>query len=267
MIEEFCDFENSKFVVIPIPFGNNAPKEIIKASEYMELFDLDLETEPYKKGIYTMPEIEPVSSDSEKTIEKITEALKDVLEKNKTPILIGGVHTITIASALAFPKDVYFISLDAHADLRNEYEGSKTNYACVMRRIYEINKNLIEIGVRSLSKEEFDFVNSNKIKIYFKKNFEKSSLENVLKEISSAVSGKKVYLSIDIDCLDPGIAPAVRWPEPNGLDWNEVLFILKEITKNSNVVGFDLVEVSPISENKITEALAARVIYKLIGMI
>lgn len=266
-IEEFCDFENSKFVVIPIPYGNNAPIEIIKASGDIELFDLELKEEPYKKGIFTMQEIEPVHSDSKKTIERVEEVLKDLIEKNKVPILIGGNHTITLASALAFPKDVHFVSLDAHADLRDEYEGSKINFACVVRRIFEINKNLIEVGVRSLSKEEFDFANASKIKIYFKQDMEKIGLNNTVKEMVEEISGKKVYLTIDFDCLDPSIAPAVRWPEPNGFSWNEILFVLKEITKNSKVVGFDLVEVSPMPGNKVTEALAARLIYKLIGMI
>jgi agmatinase len=266
-IEEFCDFENSKFVIIPIPFGNNAPIEIIKASRDIELFDLELKEEPYKKGIFTMQEIEPVHSDSKKTIERIKEVLIDLIEKNKVPVLIGGDHTITLASALVFSKDVHFISLDAHADLRDEYEGSKINFACVARRIFEVNKNLIEIGVRSLSKEEFNFANANKIKIYFKQDIEKNGLNNTVKKIIKEISGKKVYLSIDFDCLDPSIAPGVRWLEPNGLTWNEILFILKEIIKNSKIVGFDLVEVSPIPGNNITEALASRLIYKIIGII
>lgn len=266
-IEEFCDFENSKFVVIPVPYGNKAPIEIIKASRDLEFFDLELKEEPYKKGIFTIQEIEPVQTDSKKTIERIEEVLKDVLQKNKIPILIGGNHTITLASALAFPKDVYFISFDAHADLRDEYEGSKINFACVSRRVYEINKNLIEIGVRSMSKDEFDFANENKIKIYFKQDMEKKGLTNVIKEIVKEISGKKVYLNIDSDCLDPAIAPGVSWPEPDGLNWNEILFLLKEITRNSKVVGFDLVEVSPMPGNSITEALASRLIYKLIGIV
>jgi agmatinase len=265
-IEDFCDFKNSKFVVIPIPFGNNAPIEIIKASREIELFDLVLKEEPYKKGIFTMQEIEPIYNDSKKTVERIEEVLKDIIEKNKIPILIGGVHTVTLASALAFPKDVCFIIFDAHADLRDEYEGSKINFACVARRIFEVNKNLIEIGIRSISKEEFEFVNANKIKVYLKQEIEKNGLEKITKDIIKEISEKKVYLSIDFDCLDPSIAPGVRWPEPNGLNWNEILFILKEITKNSKVVGFDLVEVSLTPGNNVTEALAARLIYKMIGM-
>ncbi len=273
-IEEFCDFEKSKFVIIPVPFdsttiGNcrDAPQEILKASREIELFDLESKEEPYKKGIYTMEEIEPVYASSENAIERIKEVVEDVIEKRKVPILIGGEHTITLASALAFQKDIFFINLDAHADLRDEYQGSKINYACVGRRIYEINKNLIEIGVRSISKEEFEFAKSNKIKIYFKQDMEKIGLENTMKEIVKEIKGKKVYLTIDIDCLDPSIGPGTGSPEPNGLTWNEILFILKEITKNSKVVGFDLVEVSPLPENKITEFLAAKLIYKLIAMI
>ncbi|MCW1296610.1 MAG: agmatinase [Candidatus Parvarchaeota archaeon] len=274
--EEFSNFDKSKFVVVPVPYDSttsyvpgcrNAPLEIIKASRQVELFDVETESEAHKKGICTIDEIEPVRGNSEAMVRRIYEVVKDILDKKKLPILLGGEHTITLGAALAFPKEVYFINIDAHADLREEYEGSKVSHACVMKRIFEHNKNLIEIGVRSISKEEFEFAKKNNIPIYYKHILDKRKLAIVMKEIVRKIKGKEVYLSIDFDSLDPSIAPGVGTPEPNGLKWNEMLFILKEISKNSKIVGFDVVEVLPLPGNHVTEFLAARLIYKLISMI
>ena len=274
--EEFSNFDKSKFVVIPVPYDSttsyvsgcrNAPFEIIKASRQVELFDIETKEEAYKKGVCTIDEIEPVRGNSEAMVRRVYEVVKDILDKKKIPILIGGEHTITLGSALAFPKEVYFISIDAHADLRDEYEGSKVGHACVMRRIFEHNKNIIEIGVRALSKEEFEFAEKNEIPIYYKHKLDERGINVVMNEIIKKIKKKQVYLSIDFDALDPSIAPGVGTPEPNGLKWDEVLFILNKISKNSKVIGFDLVEVLPIHGNHVTEFLAARLIYKLIGMI
>ncbi len=263
--KEAQDFENSQFVVIPVPYsfdGQNVPREIIKASYELESFDVELKSEPYKKGIFTMDEIDVDFDSPEKTMEKIKNAVKSVVAQGKISILLGGDHTITLGAIQAFPEDIVIISFDAHADLRDEFEGGKINYACVMRRIFEINRNLIEIGVRSLSKEEFEFIAANKVDVYLKDEIDKNGIKKIVRKIVKRIKGKKVYLSIDLDCFDPSIAKT-KFPEPNGLSWTQMLFILEEIAKNSKIVGFDIVEGTT---EWATCFLAAKIIYKLVGL-
>lgn len=265
-------YDKAKFIVVPVPYDStesyragsrNGPHQVIDASRYIELFDLESQSEPYKKGIYTLEEMEVIKGNPLEMLDRIRNVVKKLLNENKTPILIGGEHTISLGAIMAFDKDVVVIDLDAHSDLRNSYEGSQYSHACVMRRIFESGRSLIEVGVRAMSQEEFDFAKEKNIPIYFrtmlKKNFRK-----FLAKINEQIKGKNVYLSIDVDVFDPSEAPGVSTPEPDGLTFSEVKEIIKTICNSAVIKGIDLVEVTPIPGNTITEFLSARILYKTI---
>jgi agmatinase len=189
------------------------------------------------------------------------------LEINKIPVLLGGEHTITIGSTNAFSNDVIVVTLDAHSDLRDNYLGDQYCHASVMRRIIDQGKQVIEIGVRSMCKEEFDFIHQKHIPVYNIESLRQRGIKQTLQELKERVAGKKVYLSIDMDVFDPSEAPGVSTPEPGGLDYFNIEEIIQNICQSCHIVGCDLVEVTPIPGNNITEFLAAKILYKILGFI
>lgn len=266
--------EEAKFIVVPVPYdstasyrsgGRDGPRRVIEASRYLELFDIELEEEPYRKGVFTIEEVEPVRGSVNETVDGIHSITGRILQKGKIPVLIGGEHTITLGAVRAFPEDTVVVDLDAHADMRDTYLGDSICHACVMRRIQEEGRELVEVGVRSMSKEEFHYTQEESVPIFTRESVRE--IGPVLKQLRSFVKGRKVYLSIDIDVFDPSKAPGVSTPEPDGLSFREVKEIIRNVCRSSEVVGFDLVEVTPIPGNTITEFLAASVIYKVMGYI
>ncbi|MCK4243285.1 agmatinase [Candidatus Bathyarchaeota archaeon] len=268
-------YKKAKFVIVPIPYDStqsyrtgsrNGPHQIIDASRYVERFDMELQNEPYKKGIFTFDEMETVKGNPAKTLERVRLSVKNLLNDSKIPILIGGEHTITFGAVQAFPRDIIVVVFDAHADLRESYEGDHLSHACVMRRIIESGRDIIVIGVRSMSQEEYNFAKENAISIFFREAM-KNKFRRSLTDILSKIKGKNVYLSLDVDVFDPSEVPAVSTPEPDGLSFGEVKETIREICYSANIVGVDLVEVTPIPGNNITEFLSARILYKIIGYV
>lgn len=269
-------FEEAKFIIIPIPYDStvsyrsgsrNAPHSILNASRNLELFDIELKQEPYKRGVFTLNEVEPIRGNASATMDLISHLTKDVVERGKIPVLIGGEHTITLGAVKAFPPEVVVVDLDAHSDLRDSYQGDVICHASVMRRILDQGKDLLEIGVRSMSLEEFQFIAETKVPIVYREAIRRRGLGDVLKDIRQRIEGRTVYLSIDIDVCDPSEAPGVSTPEPDGLSFSEVTEIIRAICHSSTVVGFDVVEVAPIPGNEVTEFLAAKILYKTLGYI
>ncbi len=269
-------FEKAKFIILPIPFDSTSsyrpgsrdgPSRIIEASRYVELFDIELAEEPYLKGVYTLDELEPVRGNPNETLDRISQATKYVISNGKIPILIGGEHTITLGAINVLPKDVIVVILDAHADLRDSYQGDSLSHACVTRRILEKNIETVQIGVRSMSEEEFRYVTQNNLNLFYRDIIRRRGLDAFLHILQKIVENRPVYLSIDVDVLDPSDAPGVSTPEPDGLSFFEVKEILKKICCSSHVKGIDLVEVTPIHGNTVTEFLAATLLYKAIGYI
>lgn len=266
--EENSSFDDSKFVVVSCPFDSTAsyrpgsrfgPNAIIDASRNIEFYDCENDSEPFKKGIHTLPEMVPVRGSPEKTVNGLSGIIKEVASAGKIPVLLGGEHTVSVASGIAFPKDVLFISFDAHTDLREEYEDTKYSHACAMRRIYELGHSIIWIGARSMDKSEHEFIEQNNLPVFYAKN-----IEELYKKLPALVKGRKIYISIDIDCLDPSEAPGTGTPEPGGLSYRQLLSFLETICKEK-VVGFDVVEVAPIPGNNVTEFLAAKLVYKIMS--
>ncbi|MCM8771609.1 MAG: agmatinase [Candidatus Omnitrophica bacterium] len=270
-------FEKAKFIIFPIGYectltGNSgtkfAPISIIYSSRNFELFDEELEIEPYEIGIKTEDELEIDFSSPEKMIKKIEKKISSYLKKNKFVIGIGGEHTITLGLFRAYKRyfnDLNYICLDAHSDLREKYNGTKYSHACVNKRIYEENCSLYILGVRSISKEEFEFLKGNrKIKIYYSYQMKKEKwMEKIINEIPSG----KYYLSIDVDFFDPSLIPETGTPEPGGFYWEETNEFLKNLIfrKDIEICGFDLVELSPSKIFTSSSLMCGKLIYKIIG--
>ena len=250
---------NKKENVVVIPFGiektvsygggtSKGPKEIIKASHQVELFDEDLNKEPYKYiGIKTLKpfKIKKNMVDALKQIEKIN---KDILHKKKFPLTLGGEHSLTPGAIRPFVKKfgkICLLHFDAHADLRDSYNGNKFSHASAIRRCLDNkNVNVISFGIRNISSSEISFLKRNKkrIKIFWAKD----KLNWNLKHFKNLIKNKKVYLTFDVDGLDLSIMPATGTPEPGGLFWNETMNIIKIAAQSSDILGADVNELSPI---------------------
>ncbi len=273
----YVDFEKAKVVLIPAPYEEtvtyrrgtgNGPAAIFEASSYMELYDEELGAETFKVGIHTMNPLDIARLKPEAMIEEVCKATKGALAAGKFPVVIGGEHSVSIGAVKAAKDvagDISVLQLDAHYDLRDEYRGSRNNHACAARRIQEIAP-LVPLGARSVSKEEKDFLSAENniplsVTAYDKLNDslgDKKALE-ALRE--------KVYVTIDLDVLDPSIMPAVGTPEPGGLSWYLILDILRLVAQNRDIVGFDVVEFSPLEGNIASDFLASKLIYRFLGYI
>ncbi len=269
---------NVKEKVIVIPFGlektvsygggtNKAPKEIIKASHQVELFDEDLNKEPYKKiGIKTLKPftIKKNIIDALNQIEKINEYF---LKKKKFPLILGGEHSLTPGSIRPFVKKfgkICLLHFDAHADLRDSYNGNKFSHASAIRRCLDNpNVSVISFGIRNISTSEMVFFKKNKkrIKIFWAKD----KINWNLNEFKKIIRNKKVYLTFDVDGLDSGIMPATGTPEPGGMFWNETMKIIKIAAEKSTIVGADVNELAPIKGFNCYNFLVAKLVYKIIS--
>jgi len=268
---ELSSFERAKVVVFPVPYDSttcykggsrNGPRAIIAASRQMELYDEELGYEPARVGIHTLDELEPSMNSPEETVKRVEEVIGEIAENRKFPLMLGGEHSISLGAVRALAKkyrSMSVLQLDAHSDLRDEFEGTKFGHTSVMRRISELC-DTVQAGIRSMSKEEAEFAKRKKLKLFHVKDSLKP------KFIVSSLK-KDVYVSIDLDAFDPSEVPAVGTPEPGGLHWHDVLAILKEVASSRNVVGFDVVELCPIEGNACSDFLAARLAYKFLGYI
>jgi len=246
--------------------ARDGPRAIIDASQYLELYDLELEREIYRVGIHTLPEIQPEMSSPENMLRRVYIVAKELLDKNKTVLMLGGEHSLTLGMVKAYREKYEALSvlqLDAHADLRDSYLGTKFSHATVMRRVWELCP-IVPVGIRSLSEEECRFIDETGIKPVFARGpiLAEDSINHIIASLSN-----EVYITIDLDVLDPSIMSAVGTPEPGGLGWYELLDLLREVAQSRRIVGFDLVELCP-SEGPLSCAfLAAKLAYKLIGYI
>ncbi|MFH1189806.1 MAG: agmatinase [Candidatus Omnitrophota bacterium] len=274
--EEYSSFKKSKAVIFQAPYDKtttyihgavNGPAAIIDASRYMERYDDELNQETFKIGIHTMDPLAVQELPPEEMIGKVYAQALELLKAGKFPVLLGGEHTVSVGAARAF-KEVYpnlsVLQLDAHYDLRDVYFGSKFNHGCVARRISEICP-ITQVGTRSMSKEDKEYLSSDSggrvkaISVY-------DVLEMPMwKDVVSNSLSENVYVTIDLDVFDPALVPATGTPEPGGFGWYETLSLLKEIAKDKKVVGFDVVELCPIRGNIVSDFLAAKLIYRLLG--
>lgn len=272
--DEFSAYGSSKVVIVPIPyektvsFGKGTafgPSAIINASSSIELYDDELHCEPADIGIHTLKEID-YNFEPEQITDVIKSTNENLLEDEKFIINLGGEHTITIGSVFGFKsffEDFSVLSIDAHCDLRDEYEGKKYCHATVMRRIVEQDIPVVQVGIRSYSKEESQFIISSEDVVVVHANEIKKNGDWINQTISNIK--KKVYLSIDVDGLDPAYVPSTGTPEPGGLGWYQTLDLLKKLFLEKDVIGMDIVELSPVDELHAPDVFVAKLAYKSIG--
>jgi agmatinase len=265
-------FEQAKVVVLPVPYDSTTeykggtregPQAIIDASQYLELYDTELDLEISEAGIYTLPAVQPIMSGPEPMVERVYRIASDLLEKGKFLAMLGGEHSLTLGAVKAHREkypELSVLNLDAHADLRDQYQGTKYSHACVMRRVWEVCP-VVHVGIRSLSREEHEFLSQRKIEHY---QAEASTGPDFAARVLSNLS-PQVYVSIDLDVLDPSIMSAVGTPEPGGLSWQQVLELLRVVADRKQIVGFDIVELCPQEGPNACAFLAAKLAYKLVG--
>jgi len=271
------DFSIKEKVVV-VPFGlektvsygggtGNGPKEIIKASHQVELYDEELHCEPYKKiGIKTLKSFK-INKNIKKALKKMSDVNEEILNRKLFPITFGGEHSITpgcIAPFVKKHKKICLLHFDAHADLRESYNGEKFSHASAIKRCLDHkNVSVISFGIRNISESEILFLkkNSSRINIFWAKDKNKWNL----KKFKQMIKNKIVYLTFDVDGLDSSIMPATGTPEPGGLLWDETLDIIRIAAKNSNIVGADINELSPIKGFNSYNFLVAKLAYKILS--
>ena len=271
-LPESVTFESAKAVILPIPLESttsyvpgtrNGPREILVASTHLELWDEETSTDIHPIGIYTLPEMELPFDDMGEMMAEIRRVTAAILEHDKFPIVLGGEHSITspVVAAMAgrFPG-LSVLQIDAHADLRDTYMGTRFNHACAMRRVLE-HARTTQVGIRSLSTEEAKAAPTLPTRIFYDVNMreDKDWIDQVVKSL-----GDRVYVTIDVDGMDPAIMPATGTPEPGGLSWYELLSVLRAVISARTVVGCDIVELSPLPGMAAPNFLCAKLIYKIL---
>ena len=267
---------NEKAIVIPfglektVSYGSgtkNGPKEIIKASHQVELYDEEFNCEPFKKiGIKTIKPFK-INKNIKIALNQISKLNERILSKKKFPLVLGGEHSITPGCIKPFVKKfnkILILHFDAHADLRNSYNNQKFSHASAIRRCLDHkNVSLVSFGIRNISKEEVPYLkkNSKRIEIFWAKDKKKWNL----KKFKRIISNKIVYLTFDVDGFDSSLMPATGTPEPGGLFWDETLEIIKIAAKNSNIVGADINELAPIKGFNSYNFLVAKLAYKILS--
>ena len=270
--------QNLDHKVVVVPFGlektvsygggtKNGPKEIIKASHQVELFDEELNKEPYKEiGIETLKPF-PIKKNIEQALNQLSKINKEIIDNNKFPMVFGGEHSITPGSIKPIVKkydNITLLHFDAHADLRESYQGEKFSHASAIKRCLDYeNVKVVSFGIRNLSKPEMEFYNDNKDRIEIFWGKDKKIWD--LSQIEKLFRNKTVYITFDVDGFDASIMPATGTPEPGGLLWEDVLPIIKKVCQISNVVGADINELAPIKNFDSYNFLVAKLAYKILS--
>ena len=277
--DETSDFAKAKAVILPVPYeattsygaGTGAgPSAIIEASRYIELYDQELDKEPYEVGIATLPELHLTGAGPQEAIKELREAYDAVVDAgggNKFVIALGGEHSISSAPILSWVdrmkgKRLSVLQFDAHTDLRHEYEGSEYSHAAVMHRVHS-NVDLVAVGIRALTREERELArNSDNIHLFLADDIHTGDawMDDVMSKLSD-----DVYISFDVDGFDPSLVPSTGTPEPGGLQWYPVMKLLRRVFKERNVISADVVELAPIPGLSAPDFLVAKLVYKMIG--
>ena len=276
--EDASDFDKARVVILPVPYeattsygaGTGAgPSAIIEASRYIELYDQELDREPYEVGIATLPSLELTGAGPQEAVRELRDAYDAILnaDPGKFVIALGGEHSISSAPILSWVertkgKRLSVLQFDAHTDLRHEYEGSEYSHAAVMHRVHD-NVDLVAVGIRALTREEHELARkSDNIHLFLADDIHTG--EAWMDEVMSKL-GPDVYISFDVDGFDPSLVPATGTPEPGGLQWYPVMKLLRRVFTERNVVSADVVELAPIPGLAAPDFLVAKLVYKMIG--
>ncbi len=273
-------FETARVVVVPVPFDGTTcyrpgtregPQAIIDASRNLELYDAELRRSPYRVGIHTLQAVEPVMGNAAGMVDRIEQVTGHLLDQEKFVVTLGGDHLTSIGVIRAFAKrhpGLSVLQIDAHADLREEYEGSPLSSATIMRRVLDVCPRTAQVGIRSLSEPEAQLVEERKLPMWLASDIHAQTLRGQRGWIDEVVAalGDEVYVTIDIDAFDPSLVPGTGTPEPGGLTWYDVIDLLTAVTARKRVVGADVVELSPLVEGHVSPVVGAKLVYKLIGL-
>lgn len=276
--EEDSAYASARAVIFPVPLERtttcgrgtrNGPSAIIKASQNLELYDDELELEPYKEiGIHTLPPIDTMDGTLDEVIAELFTAQLALIEDEKFPVALGGEHSLTppLVSAVSKKyKHLSVLQVDAHADLRDEYQGNPSSHACAMRRVLEFCP-AVQVGIRSLSAEEAEIAPKLHTKIYWASDIVRAPLKTWIAKVLADLDSE-VYLTIDLDGFDPSIVPATGAPEPGGLDWYQVISLIRAVAEHKKIVGMDAVELLPQPGDHASDFLAAKLVYKCLGYV
>ena len=266
--------EESRAVILPVPYDRTAtygkgaargPAALIAASNSLELYDEELGTDTYTIGIHTAPPVCGNEAAPEEMVKRVEAVVSGHLAEGRMVVTVGGEHSITAGAVAAYHRrnpDMTVVQLDAHGDLRDEYEESRFNHACVMRRVRERGIPTLAVGIRSLSREEVDYLSDNPAPIISGRRVAEG--RDWFGEAFEHV-GKEVYVTVDLDFFDPSLVPGTGTPEPGGGSWYTALAFLRELSRRSRIVGFDLMELAPLPGQPASDFLAAKLLYRMLG--
>ncbi|MDN3491196.1 agmatinase [Winogradskyella bathintestinalis] len=268
--EELAKLETAKIVLIPVPFdgtstwqkgADKGPDAFLDASANMELYDIETDSEVYQQGVFLADAVTENTS-PEAMVEAVHQATKKYIKKNKFVTVFGGEHSVSIGTIRAFNEmfeDLTVLHIDAHADLRESYEGSTCNHACA---VYEASQttNLIQVGIRSMDSIEKTVMDEEKTYFAHEMAVDDSWMDSAIDQMT-----ENVFITFDLDAFDPSIMPSTGTPEPGGLLYYETLEFLKQVFAEKNVVGFDIVELCPNENDKSSDFLAAKLYYKMLS--
>lgn len=267
--KEYRDPKRAKIALLPVPYdgtssygkgADKGPAALLKASQYVELYDIETKTEVYTRGLYAEKPVTEKRS-PERMVAEVEKRVSAIINKGKFCVVFGGEHSVTPGAVYAHAKkykDLTVLQLDAHTDMRDKYQGSENNHACAMARVKKWKP--VQVGIRSLDKEEF--ANIRRDRVFFAHEIYDNDawMDKAISKLS-----KNVYLTIDLDVFDPAFMPSTGTPEPGGLGWYQVLKFLKKVMKKRNVVGFDVVELLPRKDDPGPDFLAAKLVYTLLS--
>lgn len=276
------DYDSARVAILPIPYEatttyrrgcENGPGALLEASHQLECYDEELDREIcYDVGIYTNPAIADTRNghkiSSLEMLEVTQKTVQQLIAEDKFVIALGGEHSITAGIVAAYQQacsDEPFtvIQIDAHGDLRHEYEGSIHNHACVMRRIVDMGLPTLQIGIRAICKEEADLIKEKQLPVFRAREI--ATQPDWMERALSSITTKRVFLTIDLDGIDPTLIPGVGTPEPGGLNWYSLTTFLRRIFESHQVIGCDIMELAPVVDSVVSEFTAAKLVYKLIG--
>lgn len=269
----YCHVDTAHITIIPAPLEysvcymkgtQHGPQAILNASSQMELYDEELGCSPIEIGVYTRPPLDYSNMDHSAALKATGDAVREVLQRGQLPFTLGGEHSLSapvIAAVHEYYPDLTVVHIDAHGDLRNEFEGTTLSHASIERRVVEMGIPLLEIGIRSFSPEEVAFMKTKPdVAIVWGHQMARGQATIPWERL-----GKHTYVTLDLDAIDPSEMPAVGTPEPGGLSWYQVLDLFREICQRTTVVGMDVVELCPMPGQTRADFLAAKLVYKMIG--
>lgn len=278
LADEHSNYAQSAAAILPIPYeatvsygqgARNGPRAIIEASRQVELYDRELDSEvALQHGIHTLPFLAPVNAGPEAMVAAIAACAEEHLRAGKLLVGLGGEHSVSAGIAralLATHGDFVMVQIDAHSDLRDEYEGSPYSHACVAKRVLDMGATVIQLGIRSICREEIDLIHSERarLRVFFSEDIHADQYQRAL---AGLVRGRTVFLTIDVDGMDPAIVPATGTPEPGGLSWFQTIDIIRIVAAEANIAAIDCVELAPIAGSHASDFLVAKLLYKTIGL-